>query len=71
MGKRAPIYRAGGASACSLALLDGQFHEEWTCVVLGANLFLLKKGGKKRERKRESSSVLVLVNIVVFDCFSP
>jgi hypothetical protein len=34
---------------------------------VGAKLFI-KKGGKKRERKRESSSLLV--HIVVFICFS-
>jgi hypothetical protein len=28
--KRAPIYRAGRARACSLVLVDRHFHEKWT-----------------------------------------
>jgi hypothetical protein len=57
MGKQAPIYRAGRASACSLALLDGHFHKKWTHSmyrsIVGTNFFIKKReerkgGGKER-----------------------
>ena len=64
MSKRAPIYHAGRASVvCSLALLDGHFHEKWTYVILGP-IFLIKKRGKKRERKRESSLVVYWLTLL-------
>jgi hypothetical protein len=51
MSKRAPIYHAGRASVvCSLALLDGHFHEKWAYVIVGANFFI-EKGRKEKEKR--------------------
>jgi uncharacterized membrane protein len=55
MSKRAPIYHAGRASVvCSLALLDGHFHEKWAYVIVGANFFYRKR----EERKGKESALL-------------